>query len=1267
MTTDPLITTPSAKFPVSPRWLRRVVWALVAVLALWGVSWLVVPPLLKSQAQTRLSVLLGRQVTLGQVDFKPWSLEFSVSDLVVAGSDAAAGAQLTVGRLYIDMELQSLLRLAPVVDALVVEAPHLNLTHTGDGHYDVDDVLAKLTALAGEPASAPSEPLRFALYNLALSDGAVTFTDAPKKQVHQLSHVQLSVPFLSNLDSKREVLVSPKLAFDLNGSQFDSSANTTPFAQTRKTDAQFVVKDLDLAPYLAYWPASLPVRLGSAVFNADIHLAFEQTDKTAVKLSGELSASQLRLVTAPAGSELLAFDRLSVQLKDVQPLARQVQLGRVELTRPRLSLRRNHAGVLELLALAASKPAGNASRNIATNAGGKKAAGQNGTQVTASEPAPPWQVSVDDIVLQDGELTWLDAALSKPTQLSLKSLNLQAHAMVWPFTQALPFEGNAKLDSASLHVKGSATDQAAEVAVQLTGLPLALAAPYVSEFLKPKLNGLLSSQLTLNWRAASATQAALTRVQLTKLFVDKLALTGDKKTALASIQRLQLGDVLLDASARSIKFGDIKITQPVARLTRDATGRWMYEDWAKTQVSTQPSPARPIAAHAKTAKTGNTAKTSQLASADKPWLVVVDNLQLGEGKLSLFDHALAKPVRLEASALNLQVKKLSSAGRTPFDINLSAQLRQGHTEPGKLSWRGSGALSPLAIKGQLVAERLPLHALAPYFLDSLNVALLRADTSFKGRLNLAQQVNGLALRVSGDAGLDDLQIRSLAQTEPFVAAEELLRWKSLSLTGVDVALAPGTATRVNVAGTVLSDFYARLILNKEGRLNLQDVMKKPAVAPVNTGQDALKNAANSAALATSAASAASAPAAVSNVLAPIIHFGPISLLAGRINFTDHFIQPNYTADLTELVGKLSAFSSQTAAGEVQLADLELRGRAEGSATLEVLGKINPLVQPIALDIQGKVRDLELAPLSTYSARYAGYGIERGKLSVDVAYKVQPDGLLTASNKLVLNQLRFGDAVPGASNSLPVKLAVALLADRNGVIDINVPISGSLNDPQFRLLPIVFKVIGNLIVRAVTAPFSLIANLFGGSGGEELSTVNFDAGSALLSDTAKAGLAKVAKALQDRPALKMTVVGTASLEVEREAYKRQQLQALVLGEKRRATPAGEGQVAATPVTVSAEEYPQLLKRVYRRGDFPKPRNLIGLTKDIPVAEMEALLLTHLDASESAMQALALKRGVVVRDYLAGLKLPTERLFLGAAKAVSADAKWQPSAELKLATD
>jgi hypothetical protein len=291
---------------------------------------------------------------------------------------------------------------------------------------------------------------------------------------------------------------------------------------------------------------------------------------------------------------------------------------------------------------------------------------------------------------------------------------------------------------------------------------------------------------------------------------------------------------------------------------------------------------------------------------------------------------------------------------------------------------------------------------------------------------------------------------------------------------------------------------------------------------------------------------------------------------------------------------------------------------------------------------------------------------------------------------VLNQLTFGEKVEGAPNSLPVKLAVALLADRNGVIDINLPISGSLNDPQFSLGPIIFKVIVNLIVKAITSPFSLLAGAMGG-GGDELSMVAFQPGSAELTEPARQGLDKVAKALTDRPALKMTVVGTSSLEVERDGFKRERLKQLVQAEKRRAGVVA-GSTSTAAVSVSAAEYPVLLKEVYRRADMPKPRNLVGMAKDLPAAEMEALLLANIRVTEDHMRELALARGVGVRDYLAGKNLALERLFLGAAKtgadkpaatdktaAAAADkpdsaapaakpaaAAWSPRAELNLAT-
>jgi hypothetical protein len=286
------------------------------------------------------------------------------------------------------------------------------------------------------------------------------------------------------------------------------------------------------------------------------------------------------------------------------------------------------------------------------------------------------------------------------------------------------------------------------------------------------------------------------------------------------------------------------------------------------------------------------------------------------------------------------------------------------------------------------------------------------------------------------------------------------------------------------------------------------------------------------------------------------------------------------------------------------------------------------------------------------------------MSVDLAYVVQPSGELTATNKIVLNQLAFGEKVEGATTTLPVKLAVALLADKNGVIDLDLPVSGSINDPQFSLAGIIGKAIGNLLLKAVTAPFTLLASAFGGSGSGELSHVEFAPGAATLDDAARASLDKIAKALAERPALKLTIVGESRLDRESESWKKERLAQIVRSEKRRQAIAA-GASASAAVTVDANEYPTLLKEVYRRADIVKPKNVVGLTQDLPPAEMEALLLANMTVAEEAMQQLAVRRGVAVRDYLAGREIPAERLFLGAPKTASDGTSWTPRADLKLA--
>ncbi|CAN7624104.1 DUF748 domain-containing protein [Acidovorax sp. LjRoot74] len=1259
------------------RWFRPAVRALAGLIALWLVTWLAIPPLIKGPLERIASEQLGRTVTIGGIDFQPWSLEFALRDVAVAGADGGP-PQLTIGRIYADGELQSLLRLAPVVDAFTIDNPVLRITHLGDGRYDVDDIIAKVTAPKNDP-EPDTGPARLALYNLALTGGSIDFIDNTVTETHEVRALTLKVPFISTLPSQREVKVEPHLAFTLDGSRFDSSAEGTPFAQTGKADAQIRLDGLNLAPYLGYLPANLPVKVQSATLDADVKVAFEQHPRMAVKLSGTVQASGVRMADRQ-GADLLSYERLKIDMADVRPLEQIVRLQHVELTAPVVTATRDAAGQINLAQLAAPAQAATPAKGKATPpaAPASADAASSPRASTASAPAAPasagnakakaadpaWAVEVATAAVRGGTLRWADATTRPAAALQATELTLEAADIALPFAKdnAKPFtfKGGLNLQGSTLSFTGEATDQKAQVNTTLNALALQLAAPYLAQALEPTVTGQLSGDVGVTWQAPTgvAAQAGATGVTLKAgpLALEQLAVKQGK-TTLASLGKLEIAGAEVPLDARTATLERLAISQPQLAVERGADGRWMFERWLK---------AAPAAQGSATA-TADSAPASNAA----PWKLRVADFSLQGGTVSLADNAQPRPVALDVTALGITARNLASDGSKPEAFTLTARAAapgKGNNKaaPGKIDYQGTLALQPLTTQGQLEASRLPLHALDGYLASQLSVELLRADVGYRGQVALAQSDKGVSLRLAGDAVVEDLQANSTAAFTPKTEAqvgEELLAWKSLNLRGLAVATAPGTAPRVEVKETSLVDFFARVTVNEVGRINLSDIAKTPEEARAANAASASANAppASTAAApaATAAASAASAPAAVAQVnpLAPVVQFGPVSLVNGRVAFSDFFIKPNYAANLSELTGKLSAFSSQAPGGDPVLADLELRGRAEGSASLEITGKLNPLAQPLALDITGKVRDLELPPLTPYAVKYAGHGIERGKLSVDVNYKVLPNGQLTASNRLVLNQLTFGEPVEGAPNSLPVKLAVALLADRNGVIDLDLPISGSLNDPQFRIGPVIFKIVVNLIGKALTSPFSLLASAFG--GGEEMNHVPFAPGSATLTPEAQQSLDKVAKALADRPTLKITVTGTASLPDEREGLQRESLQQRVLAEKRRANPAD------TP-PVSAAEYPALLKEVYRRADIPKPRNLVGLAKDLTVPEMEALLLAHQPATEAMAAELATQRGQAIRTYLVAQKLPVERLFVAAPKAGKQPEKWTPRADLSLAT-
>ena len=1239
--------------------------ALLAVLFVG--AWLAVPPLLKWQAQSRLSEWLGRAVTVGEVGFRPWRLEFTFDDVAIGAAPGAAapvaGAPLLqLARIRADLALWPLFRGLPVVEALDLESPRLAVARLAPGHYDVDDLIDRFSRGADEPAA---QPTRFALYNLQVRDAQVRFDDRPLARVHAVDALQLALPFLSNLPEKVEVTVEPRLAFKLNGVPFDSGAQATPFAPTQHAVLQLKMAELDLGPYLAYLPRSQPVRPTRGVVSAELALEFTRPPGAApaVALRGWLAARDLDLI-GTGGAPLAGWRTLHIGLRDVQPLARRLDFDTLRIDGARVHVARDAAGRFNLpwdVQSAAVAPAP-APAPAARNGAAASAAAASGAATTAAPPRPaarPWQVSLQAIEVADARLLWNDATVTPAVALQFDELTLSAKPLHWPLarpaavslTATLRAQAAKSAAAGRLAAHGSASDREARLNLEVADLDLETLAPYLAQALVPSVLGRLSAQGRLDWSAGAAApglQIAIDQARLDALRV----LSGSGRTAQesAALGQLAIADLRVDVAARSATLASVRLVRPSLLLVRDRQGQFNVTQWLR------PAPAA----------AGRAARSPPARARELPWRWQLSRLQVQDGRVQLSDAFVRRdvrkrPWRAELNQLQLGLQGLSWLGdhaTRNARLELSARVAgpataQEKAPPaGTVDWKGEVGMRPLQASGQVRVVRFPVHLFAAHFADRLPVSLLRAEAGYAGSLALREQAGGLTLAAAGDVLLGDVHVTTLAGSAADPAAlatgaDDLLSWQSFALKGVKLALKPGTRPRLDVGEAALTDFYSRLVITEQGRFNLQDL--GPPAAPAS---------------ALSAASAASAatPAEAAPAGLPLdFSIGATRLSDGRIDFSDHYIRPNYSAALTELQGELGPFSSTSR----DMATLQLRGRAAGTALLDISGRINPTVEPLALDIKARATDLELAPLSPYAAKYAGYAIERGKLSLDVAYKIDADGKLQASNQLVLNQLTFGERIESPSaTKLPVLLAVALLKDRHGVIDINLPVSGSVNDPEFSVGGIIFKLIVNLIAKALTAPFSL---LFGG-GGEDLSFVDFRLGTALVADAGAGALDKVAQALQDRPGLQLTVTATADLAAEREAYQRLAIDGRLLAERRREA-LRAGAAASAPATLGADDRERLLKALYRRTDLPdKPRNVLGLAKDIPGPEMEALLRKHVPVTAEAMRELALQRGLAVRDALVAKGLASERIFVAAPKvhvAGAGDAAWTPRAQLSLA--
>lgn len=682
------------------------------------------------------------------------------------------------------------------------------------------------------------------------------------------------------------------------------------------------------------------------------------------------------------------------------------------------------------------------------------------------------------------------------------------------------------------------------------------------------------------------------------------------------VEKMAIKGITVDLPAHRVEIAEVTNSGTRARMLRNKAGKI---EWVSSPVLK--------VVRATNAEKDTKAKAVADATGKQEWIGKVGRLAVEDLGFRFEDRSLEQVAVQEIEGFNLLGQELTNEPNRKGSISLKSKINK----KGSLSVDGSLQVYPLDVAVKVETVAIPLLPLEPYFGQFLNVSLTRGQVSNKGEAKASLDTAGLKAGYKGSFTLGD-----------FVAVDKLnsadfLKWKSLYFGGIDFRLEP---MAINIGEIALTDYFSRLILNKEGKLNVADIIKKPEGEAANKEEPKPE---------TKVVAKDATPAKP-----PIpIKIGKITLQNGTVNFSDLFVKPNYTVNVTKLGGRVTNLSS--AADTV--ADMDLRGRYANSSPVQILAKLNPLAAKSYLDLKAEVTGVDLVGFSPYSGKYAGYAIEKGKLSLNVAYKLE-NNQLSAENRLFIDQFTFGEKVESAdATKLPVNLALSLLKNNRGEIDLNLPISGSLDDPQFSIGGLIVKVIVNLFVKAVTSPFALLGSMFG--GGDELSNVEFAAGRATLNDAAGKKLEALAKALNERNALKLEITGRADPVADREGAKRAALERAMQAEKLKdLKKAGEGK-SLEEIDIAPTERIAYLTRAYKEAKFPKPRNMIGLQKELPAEEMEKLMLANLPVSDDDVKALAARRAEVVQGWLVDQgKVPPERVFLLPSK-VEADEKGKAS--------
>jgi uncharacterized protein involved in outer membrane biogenesis len=1264
------------------RRVRKIGVIVVAVVLFLGLAtYIAVPPILRHVLTGSVANSIHRQVSVGKIRFNLYRLKLDLDQLHVGERDAPQKPFVDLGHLTVKVSWTSLFRFAPVVGEVVIDKPAIHVVRKSQQEFNFSDLLESAPAPPKPKPAAPSAPMKFAVSNIQLHGGEITIDDQLLGKQHKVEKIELDVPFIANLPADVDVFVQPLLQMVVDGSPLRIAGVAKPFQATRDSVVDLKLHRLDIPQYVSYAPMKLPVKIPNGTLSADVYVHFVQAEaQPLIRLNGTLALDQLD-IRDNTDAPLVALKHAEVKLTDVEPLGAVFYLESIWIDGLLANVRLNADGTNNLSSLAS----GNAAAPAASPPAQVAAAGTPAAAPTPAgniaQPAvpiagpstskPPMDFQLESFVLTKSGVNLQDNSGATPATDALDALEVGVKNLRTLGKSPATFYLNSNLHTGgALAVQGALDLAQSQVTtdVSIDQIDLPALQPFAQAVLAATIaSGKLSAKATVQTHFASDhfnVHAEPASASIANFEVD--APGGKEKPVQWKNFSVALGQ--FDLASRQATVTEVKGDGMHLFVRRGRDGKLSLESLMRSKEApptAERAPARESRRAPRERERRRVSRRSAQPAAPAPTAPTSPSFQFQVAAISLdqtdatfVDESAPKPVTIAVAPLNLHLKDVTSDFAKPFTIDLDGTLNR----KGTFKVTGTAAIAPLKADLRVATKRMDLSFANPYVSSRLNATITSANLTMDGAVGLEQVRKDFLVSYKGDASLGSVRMLDKLTNDLF------FRMAALNVNRIDFALGKGPP-KVHVGLVALSDFYSRIILNSNGKLNLKDITASPQEAPTSltraAGTPGSKGAVPVAATSTPTPAAApsvaaspapgASPAAAASPAQPYqgqpmnadVELSKITLKGGKVDYTDNFIKPNYTANMTDLEGSVGAFGTKSTTP----APVALDGKINGSSPLNIDGSINPLAPTAFVDIKAKADAVELTGVSPYTIKYTGYPIVKGTLTVDVHYLLDA-GKLTADNHIFIDQLTFGDHVdsPDATN-LPIRLAVSLLKNSKGQIDVRIPISGSLSDPQFSIGAIILGAFMNLIVKAATAPFSLIASAFGsvtgGGAPQNLAYIEFAPGYSTLTPDSQQKLDTVAKALADRTALKLNIEGRVDPKFDTDGYKQASLDHSIQVLSHNSGGASADANGKTPA-LSTADYDKYLKKVYSAGDFKKPRDAIGLAKTLPPDEMKKLILANTPVKDQDLKNLADARANAVRAYLSSKQVDSARMFIIAPK-------------------